>query len=181
MIRITARRNLSLDLGRRGENLAREIIFDISDWQSEYGVGTVSLIAQRQDDISPYPCTTSVDGSTVIWPITAADTSWHGYHDKCELQYRVDDVLVKSSIWRTYVSEALGTPSEEAPEPHKDWVNQVLKAEANAENAAERAESAAIHQPYPNMETGTWWVWDYDKGEYVNSEAVLELTLIIFP
>lgn len=36
-------------------------------------------------------------------------------------------------------------------------------------NAANRAEAAAAHQPYPNKETGTWWVWDAEKGEYKDS------------
>lgn len=36
-------------------------------------------------------------------------------------------------------------------------------------NAANRAEGAAIHQPYPNPETGTWWAWDAETGVYVDT------------
>ena len=35
--------------------------------------------------------------------------------------------------------------------------------------AANRAELAAIHQPYPNAETGTWWAWDAEMGAYVDT------------
>ena len=38
-----------------------------------------------------------------------------------------------------------------------------------ASAAADRAENAAIHQPYPDASTGTWWVWDMDAGEYVDT------------
>lgn len=38
-----------------------------------------------------------------------------------------------------------------------------------ASAAADRAENAAIHQPYPDETTGTWWVWDMDAGAYTDS------------
>lgn len=46
-----------------------------------------------------------------------------------------------------------------------------LAAEAagNAAGSANRAEAAAIHQPYPDDGTGTWWCWDADAGAYVDS------------
>lgn len=35
-----------------------------------------------------------------------------------------------------------------------------------AEDAAQAAEDAAIRQPYPNPDTGTWWTWDVETGAY---------------
>lgn len=35
-----------------------------------------------------------------------------------------------------------------------------------AEDAAQAAEDAAIRQPYPNPDTGTWWTWDAETGAY---------------
>lgn len=136
MVTVTARPGAVLPLGREGENLARQIVFDIARWQTEYGPGTVSLIAQRPGDPAPYPCAITVDGSTVTWPITSADTAaatkTPGVYAYCELQYRVDDVLVKSETWRTFVADALGEPSPEPPEPWQGWVDQVLSAVAGA-------------------------------------------------
>ena len=55
---------------------------------------------------------------------------------------------------------------KDAPEPQNSWVVQVLDARDEALAAAIRAENAAIHQPYPNSETGTWWVWNAETGKY---------------
>lgn len=38
-----------------------------------------------------------------------------------------------------------------------------------ASEAAGRAETAAIRQPYPNQDTDTWWSWDATKGAYVDT------------
>lgn len=143
MTRIKARHNMSLHLGREGENLAYEVVFDISDWQEKYGLGTVSLIAQRPCDEGPYPCIITVDGSIVTWKITSADTAWHGDNGKCELQYRVGDVVVKSETWRTYVACAMDEPSKDAPEAYKGWVDQVLEAGEMAQTAASLSVASA--------------------------------------
>ena len=56
----------TLHLGRHGENLARQIVFDVSGWESEYGPGSVELIAQRPGDEAPYPVVTTRDGCIVV-------------------------------------------------------------------------------------------------------------------
>ena len=38
-----------------------------------------------------------------------------------------------------------------------------------AEDAAQAAEDAAVRQPYPNPDTGTWWTWDADTGAYTDT------------
>ena len=42
-------------------------------------------------------------------------------------------------------------------------------AQQDAEKARDRAEAAAVHQPIPNAETRTWWVWDSTASAYVDS------------
>nr|DAE05921.1 MAG TPA: nucleoid-associated protein [Siphoviridae sp. ctwDU14] len=167
MATITANPGAVLSLGREGENLARQIVFDIAQWQTEYGPGTVSLIAQRPGDPAPYPCAITVDGPTVIWPITSADTAvatkTPGVYAHCELQYRVDDVLVKSETWRTFVADALGEPSPEPPEPWQGWVDEVLEAAAQVQSA--------VVSPPKIGDNGNWWVWDADAGEYADTGA----------
>ena len=39
-------------------------------------------------------------------------------------------------------------------------------------DAANRAENAAIRQPYPDPETGTWWAWDAETGAYADTGEV---------
>lgn len=78
-------------------------------------------------------------------------------------------------VWQTTLSSltvAPGLVDEVQPEnpENPNWIQEVF-AEIDAKvvgavDAADRAEAAAIHQPYPNQETGTWWVWDVDRGEY---------------
>ena len=170
MTQIYANNFTTLSLGRQGENLARQIIFDVRDWESLYGPGTVEVIYQRPGDELPYPVAVQREGTLVTWTITATDTEMAGSHGKCELRYYVGETLAKSKIWRTWVEPSLSTPSETAPpEPEQGWVERVLEAGVSAKEAAERAEKAAIHQPYPNAETGTWWVWDPESGEYRDS------------
>ena len=170
MAQIYANNFTTLSLGRQGENLARQIIFDVRDWESLYGPGTVEVICQRPGDELPYPVAVQREGTIVTWNVTATDTEMAGSHGKCELRYYVGETLAKSKIWRTWVEPSLSTPSETAPpEPEQGWVERVLEAGVSAKEAAERAEKAAIHQPYPNAETGTWWVWDPESGEYRDS------------
>lgn len=60
--------------------------------------------------------------------------------------------------------------SEHTEEPTPGIVEQVIAQTAEnrsaAENAADRAENAAIRQPYPNAKTGTWWVWNAEAEAY---------------
>ena len=175
-------KNVSIiDLGRQGENLATQVIYDLSDWIAEYGDGTAELIHKRVGDLQPYPVAAVRDGNTLIWTVTSTDTAVAtkppiGY-GKCEMRWYVGDVLAKSKTWKTLVSQAMDTPSETAPPDHdQGGVDQVVaagvSAKASAESAktdADRAETAAIKQPYPDAESGTWWIWDAVSGAYVDS------------
>ena len=160
MVTIHAISGRTLALGREGENLARQVVFDISEWRASYGDGTVSLIAQRHGDAEPYPCNIIVDGDTVTWPITSADTACPDY-GHCELRYSVGDVLVKSEMWRTFVADALGTPQPEPPEPQKAWVDKVLAA-------GQAAVDASVNSPKIGK-NGNWFVWDFETGAYVDT------------
>lgn len=66
---------------------------------------------------------------------------------------------------------------KDAPEPQNSWIVQVVDARDEALAAAIRAENAAIHQPYPNAETGTWWVWNAGTGQYEDTGKSYEITI----
>ena len=174
MYQINANAKSSLELGRQGENLARQVVFDLSGWVAEYGAGRAELIVQRPGEKETYPAAIDQDGASVTWTLTAADTALASTIDAgnghCELRWYVGELLVKSRIWRTWVNSAMDTPTAQTPPaPEQGWVERVLEAGVSAKEAAERAEKAAIHQPYPNAETETWWVWDPGSGEYRDS------------
>ena len=176
----------TIPLGRQGENLARQILFDVSGWETEYGLGVVELIAQRPGDETPYPVVATRDGDSVVWSVTSTDTLYPGDSGRCELRYYVGETLAKSRIWGTYVARAMDTPSETAPpEPEQGWVNKVLAAGSSAKEAAERAEKAAKNAesavPSGSLTIGNGLKWESpgklavdtaDKVEQDNTKPV---------
>lgn len=172
MREILAREAQENDLGKRGENLARCVVFDISAWQKEYGEGFVQLIHQRNGDNVPYPCAVTVDGGKAYWNVTSADVDVAG-RGHCELQYWVGDAIVKSATYITRTSRSMSPASETVPEPQQPWMDSMLSvaAEANehanaAEAAAENAATYAIRQPIVGG-NANWMVWD--GSAYVDS------------
>lgn len=114
-----------LPLGKQGENLVRQIQFDLSHWNNSFGPGTVQLLHQRSGDETPYPVAMEQEGERAIWTVTNADTATAGT-GRAELQYYVGDALAKSETWMTKVLAALGPASETPPEAQQGWVDQVL-------------------------------------------------------
>lgn len=131
-----------IDLGYCGENLARQIVFDLASWREAYGDGTAALIAQLPGQKVPYPCTTLRDGDTLVWQIQSADTSFAG-KGKCELAYYVGEQLAKSAVFQTYIAESLA-PTGEVPEPHRSWVDEVLAVGKDIHAAKETIENLSV-------------------------------------
>ena len=147
MNKIYANKCDAICLGRQGENLATQVIFDLSDWIFGYGIGTAELIAQRAGDEKPYPVSTDKQGNQLIWAVSDFDTesaTSYGRSGRCELRYYVGDILVKSRTWQTTVSKAMDTPSSTRP-PAADqgWVEQVLATGAAAKASADAAKADA--------------------------------------
>lgn len=142
MIKTYAHPGAVITIGRRGENMARQVVFDLSAWSAVYGAGTAQLIAQRAGDAAPYPVSIEQTSDAAVWTVNSADTAVVG-DGKVELLYTVDDVIVKSEVWKTSVLESLSDDTTEPPEAASGWVEQVLAAGAQAVDAAEAAEQAA--------------------------------------
>lgn len=142
MLKTYAHPGAVVTLGRRGENNARQVVFDLSAWSAVYGAGTAQLVAQRAGDVSPYPVSIEQTDTAAVWTVNSADTAVVG-DGKVELLYTVDDVVVKSEVWATSVLESLSDDTTEPPESSAGWVEQVLAAGAQAVGAAAAAEQAA--------------------------------------
>lgn len=148
-------------LGKQGENLARMVCFDeIANWKKVFGEGRCELLHQRNGDPAPYPVVIEVQNDKICWKVTTPDTALAG-EGKCELHYIVNDVVVKSKIWTTTVTEALGEGKMEAPEAQQAWVDQVLCAAEDVKNATAN--------PPTIGENGNWYVWDDEAKEFVDS------------
>ena len=175
MIKTNANPGEIISLGICGENNARQIVFDISDWLDTYGPGTAYLVARRSGDVAPYPAVVEQDGSSVTWTLTSADTGKSG-HGQAELVYTIGGTIVKSRVWDTYTADALTDNTETPPEPASGWVEQVLAAGAQAVDAAEAAEQAASRAesavPSGSLEIGSGLVWNGKKLEVDTADNV---------
>lgn len=182
---IYAHPGVYLALGRKGENVARQVVFDLRAWRAAYGDGAVSLCAMRAGDAEPYPCGVTQDEDTAVWVLRAADVDKPGWGN-VQLSYYVGDTLAKSQTWRTLVAPSLcacGDPGEvqqgwldqagkdaaaaqqgakDAQEAQKAAEDAALAAESSADaaaSAAKAAQDATEHPPRINEETQTWLIW----------------------
>lgn len=166
----------TLNLGRRDENLVRQVVFDVAEWISLYGAGTAQLLYHRPGDERPFIMEIQQEGTLVRWTITNWHTAVSDGSGQCELRWYVGEALKKSRPWRTYVDSAMDTPSDEAPpDPEQGWVDQVLDAAARAEAAAERAENAQGGGNTGGGESGEGFSYKLGTGLKVTDGDTLEV------
>ena len=151
-----------IKLGRRGENQARKVVFDVlRKWREGYGEGVASLIVQRNGDEQPYPVTLTEEDGALVWLVSSADTAVAG-EGAAELRYTVGDTIVKSQIYKTRVRETLEDSGETPPPAYQSWVDEVLQAAADAETAVSK-------MPYVDETTGNWFKWDATAGAFADT------------
>lgn len=183
---IYAHPGVHLALGRKGENVARQVVFDLRLWRAAYGDGAVSLCAKRAGDAEPYPCGVTQEEDTAVWVLRAADVDKPGWGN-VQLSYYVGDTLAKSQTWRTLVAPSLcacGDPGEvqqgwldqagkdaaaaqqgakdaqKAQQAAEDAAKAAKSSAATAAGAAKAAQDATEHPPRINKETQTWLIWE---------------------
>ena len=131
-------------VGHVRENEVTQLVFDLSAWIAEYGLGTVALSVMRQGDLVPYPVPIAIVDGKATWTVSATDTAKYG-RIKAQLTYYVGTKRKKSNIYVLRVRESLAENGQ-APEPYESWLEvlQELTAEtaANAESARQSAASA---------------------------------------
>lgn len=151
-----------IKLGRRGENQARKVVFDVLEkWREGYGEGVASLIVQRNSDAQPYPVTLAEEDGALVWLVSSVDTAVAG-EGAAELRYTVGDTIVKSQIYKTRVRETLEDSGETPPPAFQSWVDEVLQAAADAETAVSK-------MPYVDETTGNWFKWDATAGAFADT------------
>lgn len=132
-------KGLSIDIGRQGENLARNIYFDLSELINTYGEGTATLVHMRPLDKAPYVCAVTRTDTFLIWAPTSTDTSYAGA-GKCELRWVVGDVLAKSIVYRTSVAESI-TGDSTVPSEYESWYEALLEHISEYEIASDQIEA----------------------------------------
>ena len=114
-----AKCNISIPLGRLGENEYTSVRFDVSKWLTEMPTAVIALYNQRPQDTDAYPVDgISVRDGIVTWTVTSAELAQVG-KGRCELVAIENDVVAKSAIYETAIFDALGGDGD-APEPAPD-------------------------------------------------------------
>ena len=131
----------ALCLGRRGENEATQIVFDVSELVAQYGAGAAVVLNKRVNDANAYPVSTVQEGNRVSWIVTNTDTSYTG-QGEAELLWYVNDTLAKTLVWTTFVAQDIGIPSGPTPDPFETWLDQLTELAGTTEQNAQAAEAA---------------------------------------
>lgn len=131
MIRTHVRPIIGRDIpiGRKGENLARAVDFSdiIAEIKKDYGDGgKIVVLVKRPNEDVPYPAAAIDESDGLTWTPTETDTAIAG-RGNAEVDYYVDDVLVKSVLFTTYTHDSIGV-SGDTPEPGYDYMKQLFDA-----------------------------------------------------
>ena len=127
MITVNASRREPICLRHQGENDAMRVAFPLSAFEADWPGGTPLLLVQRprsSRDAEAYPVALSVDGHTAYWTVSASDVEYSGY-GKAQLQWRVEDILVKSCIYDTVCVPSLHAGAEPPDGPSKRWFDAI--------------------------------------------------------
>ena len=155
VINLSTTLSVILQLGRVGENNANEITFDFSDWQSEFGEGTVSLVCKRPTDAEGYPVSLTVDGTEATWLVSSTDVAYEGL-GQAQISYTVNGVIKKSVIYMTRTCPSIEPVSSTPPDPYASWLDQMIEAKEDAEAARDEAVEVAgdlteMAKTYPSL------------------------------
>lgn len=143
MIEIKAVPGKLIMLGKQGENLAREVIFDVSGVRAEFGDGTFRLSAKRPGEAAAYPATVTETGDTVVWALTGADTQNAG-RGQCELAYYAGEIRLKTWTYDTAIAKSLtGSPKTDPYDEFLDEINRLAAEAAISQREAKNSENAA--------------------------------------
>lgn len=133
-------------LGRCGENLARTVEIDVSEYLVEYPGAVVTLLHRRHGESGIYPVAVELRDGCLVWQPTSADTAIAG-SGEAEVRVTVNGVLAKSKILSTMVDKSLTGQETDAPEPGMDWVDKITTAIGSVQNMKAEAESVVYGEP----------------------------------
>ena len=133
-------------LGRCGENLARTVEIDVSEYLVEYPGAVVTLLHRRHGESGIYPVAAELRDGCIVWQPTSADTAIVG-DGEAEVRVTVDGVLAKSKILSTMVDKSLTGQETDAPEPGMDWVGKITNVIDSVKNMKAEADSVAYGEP----------------------------------
>lgn len=133
--RVTPDKSGAVTIGRYKEQLVREVAFPLPPL-GEGGHYLAKL--QRPHDEAPYPLASRVEGRTLIWLVSLADTSDPG-EGLVEIRWDgPNGETWKSPQYAVRIAKGLADPKE-APEAWAGFMQQVSQDAGRAESAADNA------------------------------------------
>lgn len=137
--RVTPDKSGAVTIGRYKEQLVREVAFPLPPLGEG---GRYQANFQRPHAEAPYPLASRVEGQTLIWLVSLADTSDPG-EGLVEIRWDgPNGETWKSPQYAVRIAKGLADPKE-APEAWVGFLQQVNQDAGRAESAADRAEDAA--------------------------------------
>ena len=163
-----------LPIGKQGENLTTQVVFDCANWLGELTGGTLSIVHQRPTDTDGYPCGNyETTATTLTWDVNETDLAFCGT-GQLELRYTIGDRIAKSRTFITQILKAL-TPMETPPEAYEPYIDRVIDAatqEMEKMTATAEAHNASSTLPSVTIEvtrvdddhTNLNFIFDLVKG-----------------
>lgn len=115
MSTITATSGQPIRVGRKLDNKAVSVIFDLTALCTEYSPEEVKLAVKRDgDDTAYYASGWTMDGSTGTWIPTSADLARHA----CLVQpilFAADDVVAHGEVFRCIISRSIDDETGDVP------------------------------------------------------------------
>lgn len=131
-----------LNIGKRGENLARRVQFELpKDWNMSAQDSSVQLAVQRAGEDTAYPVVLAQLDGVWCWDVTSTDTACPG-NGQVELRYLLGETIKKSMTWVTHTSKSITDNLTDPPEAAEGYLSRVMAEGAKVTQAAGRIEQA---------------------------------------
>ena len=130
--------------GRQRENIAREVIFDITSMKREFPDAVYSLVLKRVGENETYTAVAAtLEGNEFRYQPTTWATEKHGIGNWEIHAIDAETGLVAKTATGTFtVDEALDDAVNASPEVADNWIAQVMEARDQAQEAARVAQEA---------------------------------------
>lgn len=132
-------KNNRILLGRQGENLVTQIMFDFTGWGFE--TGTPAVLYMRPDEKLPYEPSITVNGNMAVWNVTRTDTARSGT-GTVEVQWWADDAVCKSQTYNATILKSIEEITD-IPSVQMLWTDSLVSLVRDAQTSARMAKKSA--------------------------------------
>ena len=187
---------MSIPIGRNGEHLVTQVIFDCSKFAEIYGAGIAKIVRKSEKSDILYPIAITQNGNLAVWTITEDDTASVG-EEQAELRWYVEESLAKSVQFRFHVTPSItsGTKNNNKAvppaEPTKAWTEhfektvasleaRVRQAEMIAQSVRDDADEGKFNGITPNIQVGEVKTFPPDQPADVGISGPAEKPIVTF-